>query len=128
MQVNCCVPGCPKPVFRFAMCRMHYDRAQRYGGPGPPGMIGKRAPLPERFANNVQINGPTLTATLGPCSVWTGYVHARGFGAIRSGHRLIYVHRYAYEQAHGPIPAGRRVTQLCRNKLCVRVEHLTLRA
>jgi len=128
MQVNyCCRPGCRKPVFRFGMCRMHHDRMQRYGGPGPAGMIGKRAPLAERFANRVQINGPTVAAELGPCSVWTGYVHTRGYGAIRSGHRLIYVHRYAYEQAYGLIPTGRRVQQLCRNKLCVRVDHLTLR-
>jgi hypothetical protein len=129
MQVNCCVPDCPKPVFRFGMCRMHYDRCVRYGGPGPAGMIGKRAPLDERFINNVQTSGPTPAHAphLGPCSLWTGYVHGSGYGAIRSGHRLIYVHRYAYEQAHGPIPAGCRVEQICRNKLCVRDDHLVLR-
>lgn len=130
VHVNCGLPGCPKPVYRLGWCRMHYDRIVHYGAPGPVGMIGRRASLEDRFANCVQIHGPTPAhaPTLGCCSLWCGYVHPRGFGAIRCGNRLIYVHRYAYERAYGPIPTGARVEQLCRNRLCVRVDHLVLDA
>jgi hypothetical protein len=89
-------------------------------------MMGKRAPIEERFINAVQINGPTVTASLGPCSIWTGYTHWSGFGAIWRSHSLLYAHRYAWERAHGVRPAG-RVIQVCGNRLCVRVDHLELR-
>jgi HNH endonuclease len=120
--------GCPKPIHQSGLCRMHYDRWRRYGSLGPVGMIGKRASLEQRFTNNVQIYGPLprFSPQLGCCAVWTGYVHASGFGAIWSGHKLIYVHRYAWEKAYGPIPVGARINRICLNKLCVRVDHLSL--
>ena len=120
---------CPKPQYASGLCRMHYDRRLRYGTPGPVGMIGHRAPLEERFINSVQIHGPLprFEPRRGACSVWTGYVHRSGFGAIWSGHRLIYVHRYAWERTYGPIPVGAKVEQICMNRLCVRPDHLMLR-
>lgn len=121
--LSCRLTGCPKPRFGRGYCRMHYDRILRYGAPGPVGMIGKRASLEERFHNNVQIYGPILTHELGQCSIWTGYQHSRGYGAIWRGHSLIYAHRMAWELAYGEPPAGRLI-QLCGNKLCVRVDHL----
>lgn len=96
---------------------MHYKRWLRYGGTGPAGRLGKKAPLEQRFDNKVQ---------LGSCYLWTGCAHPSGFGVIRSGHRMIYVHRYAWERAYGPIPVGAKVIQTCRNKLCVRPDHLQL--
>jgi hypothetical protein len=99
------------------MCWMHYKRWLKYGGTGPAGPIGRKASLEDRFTNHVQ---------LGACYIWTGYVHASGYGAIRTGHRLIYVHRYAWEHEYGPIPPGAKVIQTCRNKLCVRPDHLEL--
>ncbi len=119
---------CSKPVHAVGLCRMHYDRWRRYGSPGPAGMIGHRAPLEERFVNNVLIAGPIPSSQpwLGACSLWMGYQHVSGFGAIWHSHSLIYVHRYAWEQVYGPAP-GRIIDQICDNKLCVRVDHLELR-
>jgi hypothetical protein len=121
--------ACDKPAFAAGLCRMHYDRKRRYGGLGPAGGMGSRAPLEERFINYVQVGGdqPRWNAhLLGPCSIWTGYRHVSGFGAIWSGHRLIYAHRLAYEMAYGPIPQFRCVMQKCLNRLCVRADHLEL--
>jgi hypothetical protein len=64
---------------------MHHDRRVKYGDPGPVGMIGRRAPLEERYLDRVQIHGPILNPQLGACSVWTGCAHPSGFGVIRSG-------------------------------------------
>lgn len=120
MQISesrCAIGVCPYPPARRGLCWMHYKRWLRYGGTGPVGTMGRKASLEERFTNKVR---------LGSCYIWTGYVHESGYGAIRSGHRLIYVHRYAWERAYGPIPVGARVGQTCRNKLCVREDHLEL--
>lgn len=40
------------------------------------------------------------------------------------GGRLRYVHRLAYEWLVGPIPTGLQLDHLCRNRACVRPEHL----
>lgn len=99
---------------------MHYRRIIRFGGPGPVGAVGKWATLEERFENKVQVQGP--------CLVWTGSVHRKsGFGTIGYKGRKLYVHRVAYELAYGSIPLGARVRQKCRNRLCVRADHLRVR-
>ena len=38
--------------------------------------------------------------------------------------RFIYAHRAAYEALIGPIPAGKQLDHLCRNRMCVNPEHL----
>lgn len=120
--------GCQKSAYATGLCRMHYDRVRRYGGVGPVGMIGKRAPLEERFFNHVRVGGPMprFNPRLGACSIWTGYVHPSGFGAIWRGHSLIYVHRLAWEMAHGTIPPGALIEHVCLTQLCIRIDHLCL--
>jgi hypothetical protein len=95
---------------------MHYRRIIRFGGPGPVGMVGKWATLEERFDNRVERQGN--------CLVWTGPVHKSGFGTIGYKGGKLYVHRLAYQLAYGSIPLGARVRQVCRNRLCVRADHL----
>ena len=48
----------------------------------------------------------------GPCQLWAGRLNPDGYG--RQGRQGI-AHRIAYEQAHGPIPAGMQVDHLCHN-------------
>lgn len=106
---------------------MHHARVRRYQGPGPVGMVGRRADIAVRFVNGVQVDGPVMVPELGPCHTWTGYVHASGFGALRRGNRMIYVHRLAWTLVYGEIPVKGRVVQKCGNRLCVRPDHLELK-
>lgn len=124
---HCRVPECPKRTFRGWLCRRHYERKRRYGGPGVAGKIGKAAPIEDRFVNNVRVDGPIFKTELGPCSQWMGYVHRSGFGVIGCGKRVLYVHRYAWEQVRGPLPVKVRIFQICGNRRCVRVDHLQAR-
>jgi hypothetical protein len=59
------------------------------------------------------------------CWTWTGST-VNGYGKFSPAGRTspAMAHRYSYELAHGPIPAGLTLDHLCRNRLCVRPEHL----
>lgn len=59
-------------------------------------------------------NVPYTPFTVGDdCWEWTGKA-ASGYGA----------HRRVYEWLRGPVPEGLELDHLCRNKLCVRPDHL----
>jgi hypothetical protein len=63
----------------------------------------------------------------GECHEWTGGLQTRGYGwlgTLRIGSGL--AHRFAWELAKGLIPDGLTIDHCCRNKRCVRVEHMEL--
>jgi len=58
------------------------------------------------------------------CILWVGTLR-NGYGKFRIGNgQRVLPHRYAYEQAHGPIPAGLVIDHLCRTRNCVEPAHL----
>ncbi len=61
------------------------------------------------------------------CWIWKGTV-VRDRGKIIIEGRQLYVHRVSWELANGEsIPEGMRVVQSCRNLVCVKPEHLSLK-
>lgn len=58
------------------------------------------------------------------CLLWTGTLTRGGYGQIRVGGRLVYVHRFAWERVNGPVPSGLELDHLCRNRTCVNPDHL----
>jgi hypothetical protein len=86
-------------------------------------MIGKWAPLANRFLNGVQHAGPMpQDHELGRCYIWRGSVTKDGYGKICDHGRQLYAHRVAWWLAYGVWPY--RLTQICGNRRCVRTEHL----
>ena len=59
----------------------------------------------------------------GDCLVWTGAL-VRGYGTFFAEGALVYAHRYAYENARGPIPTEMHIDHECHNAACVNPEHL----
>lgn len=55
------------------------------------------------------------------CWHWMGARDRHGYGSFQARTRA---HRFAYELARGPIPAGLEIDHLCRNPSCVNPEHL----
>lgn len=62
-----------------------------------------------------------------PCEIWTGARTAGGYGETFRDGKVVYTHRVAWEEAHGPIPAGYDVHHRCRERACRNVEHLELK-
>lgn len=64
------------------------------------------------------------------CWLWNGWKDKDGYGYIRTGSRTDgsrdrwRVHRFMYEADVGPIPAGKVIDHLCRNRHCVNPAHM----
>lgn len=60
----------------------------------------------------------------GECWVWTAYTD-QGYGRLGiQSEAGLYAHRVSYEESVGPIPEGMHLDHLCRNRACVRPDHL----
>jgi hypothetical protein len=66
---------------------------------------------------------PKVHVTHG-CWEWTGAVTSNGYGRFWDGERVCWAHRAAWELFVGPIPKDLQIDHLCRNRKCVRIEHL----
>lgn len=60
----------------------------------------------------------------GGCHAWTAYRTKDGYGQLWVDGGLVYAHRFAYEQARGPIPYGMQIDHICNVRFCVNVAHL----
>jgi hypothetical protein len=62
------------------------------------------------------------------CREWQGRRTKDGYGVKPTGKRGagVYVHRWVWEQANGPIPPGMEVMHICDNPPCYLLAHLKL--
>ena len=58
------------------------------------------------------------------CIEWTGNINDAGYGRIRINDVLYRAHVLAYMWTHGPVPEGKELDHLCRNRRCVNPDHL----
>lgn len=98
-----------KPAGREARCKTCFLAAQK--GELPP-----KAAHPERFWEKVSKDTG--------CWEWQAARYPTGYGMYMLKKRPRYAHRIAYELAIGPIPPGLEIDHLCRNRSCVRPDHL----
>lgn len=89
----------------------------------------RRAAALMRMRAEAATPGPWMAkvTTSDDCWVWNAGVSGSGYG--RYWHevekRFVQAHRYAYESVVGLIPDGLVIDHLCRNRLCVRPDHLS---
>jgi hypothetical protein len=115
----CRVPDCgEKPVGR-GYCNKHWKRWSLHGDPltvlpkgsGPVDMAG-------RLARN--------TEQQGDCLVWIGSCTPAGYAKTMIKKRTVLLHRWVWEQANGPIPAGMKIDHICHRPPCLHLGHLRL--
>lgn len=96
------------------------------GGKGSRRLSGKFHPE-YRFARSTKRGcPPAYRPELGPCLIFTGTDNGNGYGQFTYNGRTGYIHRYAWERVHGPIPDGLTVDHLCRVRMCAEVAHMEL--
>lgn len=117
---ECDHDGCTRKPKRRGLCEMHARRQEQYGATTDP--------YERRFWAQVNKTGPIPGSKpeLGPCWVWTGYIHTEtGYGQYGGkGNGTQLTHRIAYQYEVGPIPQGLHLDHLCRNRACCRPGHL----
>lgn len=114
------------PAHGRRFCGRHNHRWRRHGDPlggGPDLPFGRT--LRERFDEKVEVRGPD------ECWPWTGgRRNTYGHGGIRVREGVTaWVHRLAWEFAHGTIPEGLFVLHNCPggdNPACCNPAHLWL--
>jgi len=72
-----------------------------------------------RFWNKVR-----LSDSEAGCWLWIGAKNREGYGLFGARGRMMSVHRLAYIWEHGPIEEGLQIDHLCRQRNCVKVDHL----
>lgn len=115
-----CSNGDGKPVVARDLCDACYSYTVRHNGPFA------RATAEEVFWSRVDKDGPlpVRRPELGPCWVWTNALDDNGYGSITINGQRFYAHRYSYALLVEPIPDGLQIDHLCRNRACVRPDHL----
>ena len=115
----CTEVGCDKPVYARQLCRAHYERKRRAGEFDGDRLIDRGLSIEDRLARNQEVTGAG-------CIVWTKSKFSNGYGQISYEGRVCYVHRVAWEIAHGPPPDGIVINHICGNPTCFNLDHLEL--
>ncbi len=62
------------------------------------------------------------------CLLFDGFTNRRGYGRMRTGDKMVYVHRYALSLFAGPCPEGMEAchttADICGNRHCFSPAHL----
>lgn len=110
---TCTIPECDRGVRARGLCGKHY---QRWQSNGTAADTARTLSERDRFWSKV-----IKTAT---CWEWSGALNPGGYGRFTQGRTSVAAHRYAYEHMVGPIPDGLDLDHLCRNRRCVRPDHM----
>lgn len=118
--VRICECGCGGTPKMGRFLKGHYARSLDPIARSALGRMGRAAqPTPstvERFWPRVRKSEE--------CWEWTGPRNNHGYGTLRHNGRDALAHRVSYELNIGPIPDGLQLDHLCRNRGCVRPDHL----
>jgi isocitrate/isopropylmalate dehydrogenase len=58
------------------------------------------------------------------CMEWMANIQPNGYGSFQLYGSKRLAHRLSYELRVGPIPEGLHIDHLCRNRACIRPDHL----
>lgn len=117
MEDTCKINDCSQPRKARGLCNKHWYRQYRYGDVSYVCFI--RGNDQERFWSKVKKSEG--------CWTWLGYSNRRGYGQVILQGKVIGAHRAAWSLSGKELPKfklGLSLDHLCKNKLCVRPDHL----
>jgi hypothetical protein len=113
----CTIEGCERTKWARGYCGRHYQRFRTYGDPMFTKLPMKVDGTPEeRFW--AKVNADEV------CWEWMAATDRGGYGVFNPNGTLVRAHRFAWENLVGPIPEGLHIDHLCRNRICVCIDHL----
>lgn len=80
--------------------------------------------LPANMRSKIALEPAPVDTVVGPCWTWQNCTNSSGYGCVAVAGKAQLVHRVAYRQLVGEIPAGLQIDHLCTNKLCCNPGHL----
>jgi hypothetical protein len=105
----CSVEGCGNRCDSRGWCSTHYRRWRAFGS-----VELTRQPTCKQLPDYEARFWAKVDKTDG-CWQWTAATSDVGYGIFWTGKRLVQAHRWSWEQANGPIPAGLHIDHLCHN-------------
>ena len=113
---TCKIMDCVDAVQAVGLCANHYYRLGAYGDPLRCVFLRKGS-VKERLFMRVAVSGE--------CWEFNGKVERKGYGRMMVNGVRKQVYTISFELHHGrPITPGLCIDHLCRNKRCVRPDHL----
>lgn len=58
------------------------------------------------------------------CWLWIKTLSEHGYGRMLINYRIVFAHRFSYQQFRGSLTDGLVLDHLCRNRCCVNPDHL----
>lgn len=77
-----------------------------------------------RLTPSERFDAKVIPEPMSGCYLWTGTRNLDGYGTFYLNGRQVGAHRFAFERAAGPVPAGLWVLHSCDNPACVNYQHL----
>lgn len=111
----CSIADCDQPSIARGWCENHYGRWKRSGDP-----LAGRNPNGMKPADRFW----TFVDKQPGCWLWTGAANGSGYGTFTAEGQRYMAHRYAWLLAGRTLTPGLTLDHLCRNTLCVLVDHL----
>jgi hypothetical protein len=86
--------------------------------------IGRNVPLEVAIPLFIQrLESRTVSNERG-CKYYTGSTNSDGYGKVSFQGRSVLIHRWIFEQHHGPIPRGILICHECDTPQCWNIDHL----
>ncbi len=116
---RCSVRRCTNPLSCRTLCKSHYARWWKHGS------AREEVPI-KRHLHGASLKERLLfrTKKTKGCWLWLGGCSSDGYGSIGVNGKAKGAHQVAYEIFVRPIPVGKEIDHLCRNRICVNPKHM----
>lgn len=94
-------------------------------------MLDRRDKIRAKIAARTFVCAEVLPGLKGPCHLWTGPDSGKigrgaGYPRMCLDGQTVAVHLVAWTNEHGYIPGRKTLDHLCKNRMCINLDHLEM--